>query len=156
MNIPSPSALPRGHTRRSVSFSLISFFGSPPTHDLQDLKDGMWYTSEDEDQFKADAQKELDAFKLLKERSLDEAEGEENSPQHQDMCIFGLEQYLISLDHTRKRARAKKLTKYAVLDAQARGLGFEQIAETARRYSAWSVAQAKMVGDFQCMMCNDE
>ncbi len=38
------------------------------------------------------------------------------------------------------------------LDAQARGLGFECIVEKARRYSEWSVAQAKIIGDFQHTM----
>ncbi len=150
--------LTRGHPRRSVSFSSesrLSFFDSSS---YLKVKDSLWYTSEDEDRFKTDAREELAAFRLLKERSSDEAPGKESCPQHlsssssSSMCIVGLEQYLISRDHSRKRARIKKLAHYAVFDAQARGLGFEEIAETTRRYSEWSDAEAKMIGDFQHVM----
>ena len=123
----NPSALKNGHPRtrghplRSVSFSsesTLTFFDS---NYLKDLKNSLWYTSEDEDRFKTDAREELAAFRLLKERSPDEAPGKESCPQHlsSSMCIVGLEQYLISRDHSRKRTRIKKLVKCAVFDAQA-------------------------------------
>jgi hypothetical protein len=148
----SPS-LQKNPPRRSVSFSsrsTVYYYEFSPTHDLQVPKDRLWYTPEDEDRFKADAQEELHAFKLLRGLSSDEAKGEDKFPR--GMCIVGLEQHLVSPDHSRKRARARMLISNAVLGAQARGLGLERIATTARRYSEWSVAQAKTFGDFQHMM----
>jgi hypothetical protein len=152
-NTPPPL---RKDPRRSVSFSsrsIVYCYEFSPTHDPKDLKDSIWYTSEDEDRFKADAREELDAFKLLKGLSSDEAKGEDNYPQHQRcMCIVGLEQHLVSPEHSKKRARARKLITHAVLSAQARGFGSERIAKTASRYSEWTVAQAKTFGDFQHIM----
>lgn len=150
----TPPALQEDPPRRSsVSFSPTSsmVYWKPSHHDLRDLKDSIWYTSEDEDRFKADARKEIDAFKMLKRRTSDEDNGDDSKyPQHQrGLCIVGIEQHLVSSDHSRKRARAKKKVTRAVLGAQAHGFAFERIAETVRRYSEWSAAQAKIIGDFQ-------
>lgn len=141
----SPPATPNGHIcRRSVSFATKSrayCYDISPPYDLQDF----WYNDEDEDRFKEQIRKEVDTFKLLK------AQGE-NSTQHPSLCIVGLEQHLISPEHTKKRTKSKKLLKYAVLGAQAQCVGAERIAELSRRYSQWSASQARMFGDFQHIM----
>ena len=124
--------------RRSVSFNPNSTLYSynVPEDDPQD-----WYTNADEEVMKADARKEVDIFRMMK-GGLGAAG---LSRHHQrNLCIVGLEQQLVSPEFTKKRARTKKLVKYAVLVEQAKS-----IAAAARRHSEWSAAQAKMIGDFQ-------
>jgi hypothetical protein len=73
------------------------------------------------------------------------------------MCIVGLEQRILSPEFSKKREKTKKLVKYAVLREQSKtdtGDGnsnnkVKRIAEAARRYSEWSVINAKAFGDFQ-------
>eukprot|EP00984_Skeletonema_dohrnii_P034525 scaffold33584_cov146-Skeletonema_dohrnii-CCMP3373.AAC.7 len=140
--------------RRSVSFqsSSLLFCYGVPEDEPQD-----WYTGEDEEIFKAEARKELAVFQRMK-GGFAGASGQlaSDSEHHRNLCIVGLEQQLVSPDFSRKRARTKKLVKYAVLLEQSKaGTGYidsdkaERIAEAARRYSEWSAAQAKMFGDFQ-------
>ncbi|KAK1741047.1 hypothetical protein QTG54_008299 [Skeletonema marinoi] len=138
--------------RRSVSFqsSSLLFCYGVPEDEPQD-----WYTGEDEEIFKAEARKELAVFRRMK-GGFAGASGQLAGvhQHHRNLCIVGLEQQLISPEFSRKRARTKKLVKYAVLLEQSKaGTGYgdkaERIAEAARRYSEWSAAQAKMFGDFQ-------
>ena len=105
---------------------------------------------------KADARKEVDIFRKMKGGLRLAAAG--LSRHHQrNLCIVGLEQQLVSPEFTKKRARTKKLVKYAVLVEQAKinaaygntTVKAERIAAAARRHSEWSAEQAKMVGDFQ-------
>jgi hypothetical protein len=146
-------------SRRSVSFQSSStlFCYEIPEGEPQD-----WYTGEDEDIFKAEAQKELAVFRRMKGGfAFAGASGQsvsDSDPQYQrNMCIVGLEQQLISPEFSKKRKRTKKLVKYAVLREQSKiGTGHgninnkvERIAQAARRYSEWSAAKAKMFGDFQ-------
>lgn len=137
--------------RRSVSFNPNSTLYSynVPEDDPQD-----WYTDADEVVMKADARKEVDIFRMMKGGLA--AAG--LSRHHQrNLCIVGLEQQLVSPEFTKKRARTKKLVKYAVLVEQAKmntaygntTVKAERIAAAARRNSEWSAAQAKMIGDFQ-------
>ena len=145
-----PSLKKKKKQRRSVSFQTRSllFRYSVPEDEPQD-----WYTSADEDMFKAEARKELAVLQGMKGGLA----GATNSQQHNEsLCIVGLEQQLISPEFSKKRARTKKLVKYAVLLEQSKiGKGYayndkaERIAEAARQYSEWSAAQAKMFGDFQ-------
>lgn len=140
--------------RRSVSFKPNSTLYSynVPEDDPQD-----WYTNADEEVMKADARKEVDIFRKMKGGLAGAAGG--LSRQHQrSLCIVGLEQQLVSPEFTKKRARTKKLVKYAVFVEQAKintAYGYdnthkaERIAAAARRHSEWSAAQAKMFGDFQ-------
>jgi hypothetical protein len=139
--------------RRSVSFNPNStlYRYNVPEDDPQD-----WYTNQDEEVMKADARREVDIFRKMK-GGLTGAAG--LSRHHQrNLCIVGLEQQLVSPEFTKKRARTKKLVKYAVLVEQAKintAYGYdnthkaERIAAAARRHSEWSAAQAKMFGDFQ-------
>ncbi|KAL7432466.1 hypothetical protein ACHAXM_003126 [Skeletonema potamos] len=136
--------------RRSVSFATTgSFFeyDYSPTDDLLGLKlsGKIWYTEDDEEEFKAQARRDVAMFKRLQKGDTDGC-----PPQH-NLCLVGLEQHLVSPDYTKKRARTKKLLTYAVLGAQKWGVvnDPELIAKTARRYSEWSVEQAKKFGDFQ-------
>ena len=138
--------------RRSVSFQTRSLFFrySVPEDEPQD-----WYTSADEDMFKAEARAELAVLQGMKGGLAGDTNS--NSQQrNESLCIVGLEQQLISPEFSKKRARMKKLVKYAVLLEQSKiGTGYshndkaERIAEAARQYSEWSAAQAKMFGDFQ-------
>ena len=138
--------------RRSVSFATKCTgyqYDYSPTDDVLDLKlsGKIWYTEEDEENFKGQARRDVEAFKRLQKG------GEETDGCVQrNLCLVGLEQHLVSPDYTKKRARTKKLITYAVLGAQSRGVGKndpERIAKTAQRYSEWSVEQAKKFGDFQ-------
>jgi hypothetical protein len=153
-HVSTDSALPslqtEETTRRSVSFSNTgSFFeyDYSPSDDLLGLKlsGRIWYTEEDEEKFKAQARRDVAAFKRLQKGDTD------GCPPQRNLCIVGLEQHLVSPDYNKKRARTKKLITYAVLGAQKRGVvnDPERIAKTARRYSEWSVEQAKKFGDFQ-------
>jgi hypothetical protein len=137
--------------RRSVSFQYSStlFCYYIPEHEPQD-----WYTAEDEEIFKAEAQKEVDVLRRMKSAS---GQSDSYTQHHQNMCIVGLEQQLISPEFSAKRERRKKLVKDAVLREQSKidtGHGnssnkVKQIAEAARRYSERSVINAKAFGDFQ-------
>jgi hypothetical protein len=139
--------------RRSVSFQPRStlYCYDVPEDEPQD-----WYTDEDEEIFKAEARKEIAVFRRMK------GGGFASDPQHnRNLCIVGIEQHLVSSEFSKKRARTKKLVKYAVLDEQSKidtGCGdkAERIAESARRYSEWSAAQAKMFGDFQYIQSKEE
>ena len=141
--------------RRSVSFKSAStvyeYEDALSDEEFLQLKERIWYTEEDEEVFKAAARKEVAAFKRLQKGKSD------NNVQQRDLCIVGLEQHLVSPDYTKKRARTKKLITYAVLGAQAREASNnpERIAKAARRYSDWSVEQAKKFGDFQRIQSED-
>mmetsp|Transcript_3024 Transcript_3024/g.4947 ORF Transcript_3024/g.4947 Transcript_3024/m.4947 type:complete len:203 (-) Transcript_3024:150-758(-) len=140
--------------RRSVSFqsSSLLFCYGVPEDEPQD-----WYTGEDEEIFKAKARKELAVFRRMKGGFAGASGQLAGVPQHhRNLCIVGLEQQLISPEFSRKRARTKKLVKYAVLLEQSKidtGYGdsdkAERISAAARQYSERSAAQAKMFGDFQ-------
>ena len=137
--------------RRSVSFATKCTgyqYDYSPTEDVLDLKlsGKIWYTEEDEENFKAQARRDVEAFKRLQKG------GEPDGCVQRNLCLVGLEQHLVSPDYIKKRARTKKLITYAVLEAQSRGVGKngpERIAKIAQRYSEWSVEQAKKFGDFQ-------
>lgn len=146
--------------RRSVSFqprSLLYRYNVPEDEPQE------WYTGVDEEIFKKEARKDLAIFQRMKGGfNVNGAPGQsapDPQPQHNEidsLCIVGLEQQLISPEFSKKRARTKKLVKYAVLLEQSKievGDGYndkaDRIAEAATRYSEWSVAQAKMFGDFQ-------
>ncbi len=146
--------------RRSVSFqprSLLYRYEVPEDEPQE------WYTGVDEDIFKKEARKDLAIFQRMKGGFNVDGAARQSAlnpqPQHNEidsLCIVGLEQQLISPEFSKKRARTKKLVKYAVLLEQSRvDLGgsvngkADRIAEAAARYSEWSAAQAKMFGDFQ-------
>mmetsp|Transcript_3022 Transcript_3022/g.4945 ORF Transcript_3022/g.4945 Transcript_3022/m.4945 type:complete len:206 (-) Transcript_3022:150-767(-) len=145
-----PSLNLKKKQRRLVSFqpsSLLFCYG------ITEDEPQDWYTGEDEEIFKAEARKEVAVFRQMK-GGFTGASGESaGDPQ---LCIVGLEQQLISPEFSRKRARTKKLVKYAVLLEQSKidtGYGdsdkAERISAAARQYSERSAAQAKMFGDFQ-------
>lgn len=147
--LPSLKKKPRRSVKFNPNSTLYSY--NVPQDDPQD-----WYTNEDEEVMKADARKEVDIFRKMKGGLRLAAAG--LSRHHQrNLCIVGLEQQLVSPEFTKKRARTKKLVKYAVLVEQAKintaygntTVKAERIAAAARRHSEWSAEQAKMVGDFQ-------
>ncbi len=145
--------------RLSVSFqprSLLYRYNVPEDEPQE------WYTGVDEEIFKKEARKDLAILQRMKGGfNVNGAPGQSaraRDPQHngnESLCIVGLEQQLISPEFSKKRARTKKLVKYAVLLEQSKiesGDGYDKadrIAEAAARYSEWSAAQAKMLGDFQ-------
>ena len=153
--------------RRSVSFRLKStlFCYDVPENEQE------WYTADDEDIFKAQAQKAVVVFQKMKggfpisdaqaPAAMDDDDTQDPDPE--DLCIVGLEQQLVSPDFTKKRAKTKKIVKYAVLFAQhqARRMDSdvddkaERIADASIRYSQWSAAQAKMFGEFQYMQSKE-
>lgn len=140
--------------RRSVSFSLNSTicYYRIPKDDPQEF-----YSDEDQERMKADARKDLAAFRRIKTREEYGCGSSDDDPEERrrNLCIVGLEQHLVSPEFSRERARTKKLVTRAVLVEQARPYysvdddKVERIAEAARRYSEWSAARAKMFGDFQ-------
>lgn len=146
--------------RRSVTFQNRSLLYR---YDVPEDESQEWYTGVDEDIFKKEARKDLAIFQRIKGGfNLNGAAGQsapDPQPQHNEidsLCIVGLEQQLVSPEFSKKRARTKKLVKYAVLLEQSRidfGGNYydkaDRIAEAAARYSEWSAAQAKMFGDFQ-------
>lgn len=146
--------------RRSISFQPTSqlYRYNVPEDEPQE-----WYTGVDEEVFKKEARKDLTIFQRMKGgfnvNGAPRQSAPDPQPQHNEidsLCIVGLEQQLISPEFSKKRARTKKLVKYAVLLEQSKiDLGdsyndkADRIAEAATRYSEWSAAQAKMFGDFQ-------
>jgi hypothetical protein len=152
--LPSLKLKVKEKPHQSVSFqSSSSLF----CYNIPDDEPREWYTDEDEEIVKAEARKEVGVLRRMKAGASGQSARNPQPHHHQNMCIVGLERQLISREFRKKRARTKKLVNYAVLRKQSKiGTGHgnsnnkvERIAEAARRYSEWSVINAKMFGDFQ-------
>ncbi len=157
---PRPSILraSRSSFRRrssSVSFSPKSKLIVIERRDNYDRKQGQGsYTAKDVAKFKKEASDEVIAFLHLKY-----VPGTSHQ-HHRDMCLVGIEQYLLSPNFKNQRARARALVRYAVLSEQARTQGCvgdmaARIAEVSMQYSERSVAQAKLIGEFQFIQSNE-
>ena len=148
--------------RRSVSFSpksTLLLYEEAPEED--DSQQELWYTQEDEDRFKADAQRQLAAFRRLQSGAPDGC----SLQQDDELCIVGLEGHLVSPQFTKKRVRTKRLVIFAVKLEQARCSSrssnsnsdkAERIANAVMRHSEWSTVQAAFVGDFQYSQSREE
>ena len=155
---PRPSILraSRSSFRRrssSVSFSPKSKLIVIERRDNYDRKQGS-YTAKDEAKFKKEASDEVINFLHLKY-----VPGTSHQ-HHRDMCLVGIEQYLLSPNFKNQRARARALVRYAVLSEQARTQGCvgdmaARIAEVSMQYSERSVAQAELIGEFQFIQSNE-
>jgi len=111
-----------------------------------------WYTRDEEKSFKLQAKADIVHFKTAKACGRG-TQGRAPS----DACPVGLEQSLISNEHTRKRIMTKKLVELAVLVEQARPIHHanddkvERIAAASRVHSEWSREQAQTIGMFQAI-----
>lgn len=149
----SRSSFRRRSSSSSVSFSSTSKLLVIERLDGYDRKQGS-YTAADEAKFKKEARDEVIAFLQLKHVSAT------SQQQHRDMCLVGIEQYVLCPNPESQRARVRALVRNAVLSEQARAQGCvgdtsERIAQVSRQFSEPSVSQAKLIGDFQFIQCNE-
>ncbi len=152
----SRSSCRRRSSRGSVSFASTSKLMVIERLDGYDRKQGS-YTAADEAKFKKQARDEVIAFLQLKYAS------GTSKQQHRDMCLVGIEQYLLCPNPEHQRQRVRALVRHAVLSEQARayaqgcvGDTSARIAEVSRQYTQQSVSQAKLIGDFQFIQCTDD
>ena len=147
------SSCRRRSSRGSVSFASTSKLMVIERLDGYDRKQGS-YTAADEAKFKKQARDEVIAFLQLKYAS------GTSKQQHRDMCLVGIEQYLLCPNPEHQRQRVRALVRHAVLSEQVRAQGCvgdtsARIAEVSRQYSQQSASQAKLIGDFQFIQCNE-
>lgn len=155
LSTSSRSSFRRRSSSASVSFSSNSKILVIERLDGYDRKQRS-YTAADEARFKKEARDEVIAFLQLKYAS--------RTPKqhHRDMCLVGIEHYLLCPNPEHQRARARALVRHAVLSEQARvraqgcvGDTSACIAEVSRQCSQPSASQAKLIGDFQFIQCKD-
>ena len=145
-----------------------------------DAAPSSWYTCEEEGHFKQLARQEIMRINRItnhasissssyaaslggRSRASDD-DGSRRSIYGDDEsvapCPVGLENSLISYEHTCRRAESKRLVIFAVLREQARPRGqhahMECIAKASRQASEWSRAQAQAIGYFQALVANDQ
>ena len=103
---------------------------------------------------KADARKQVDIFRMMREEQIPTSDIIALQHQH-NLSEVGLERQLLGVEFSEKRSRTKRLVAHAVMLEQAKiDAGYneidkvERIAAAARRYSDWSTSYAKMFGDF--------
>ena len=118
-----------------------------------DAASSLWYTREEEVLFKQSARRDIQRIlQTEKDHNVDEV-----------LCPVGLEQSLISREHSRKRIMMRSLVQSAVFwEQQWAGADVratvcrrdEAIAEASTRASEWSRAQAQAIGYFQALAAN--
>lgn len=130
---------PRPRQSRSVSFNPLSTLC---LYEAPEPEDGfnVWYSEEEEEAFKTNARLDASVLQLVQREEPLELEGIFLHPE--DLCTVGLEKYLLSPESKLKRLRLKRLVKYSVLMAQARGAP----VDGDNRLSKWFVDQAKAIG----------
>jgi len=138
--------------RRTVRFSHNSMLHCFEA--CQDPGTSSWFSCMDKQRFKQEAKHEIATFQRMKESGCDI-----NRILSSDstMCLFGLEQQLVSREFTKKRLITRRLVTLDVLAEQDRHLSClaedeqERIAAASRRHSDWSIVQALTIGSFQAM-----
>ena len=169
------------HRRQRVRFALASTL---VVYDASQYKDNdgdamsssLWYTQGDEDLFKKSARRDIERILRAEKYPKNEGSRRTDNSDSEDLCPVGLEQSLISRDHSRRRVIARGLVRDAVFWEQraSPGAGLQEsssspssrrwgpcrrdhaeaIAEASRQASEWSRAQAQAIGYFQAHVVN--